>query len=106
MTDSPSQKEENRPATHWNVADRRALVADPHRVRQGVARFVTARHYDKSAIFGPDVGELPGDVDARFRVHAPVHYLVVLADAGRVGVRLRPKPCRSGGQIPRTQIES
>ena len=65
-------------------------------MRQGVARFVTARHYDKSAIVGPDVVELPGDVDARPRVHAPVYYLVVLADAGRVGVpRVQHLPARA-----------
>lgn len=86
MTDSPSQKEEHRPTIHWNVADWRALVADPYRVRQRVARFVAARYYDKSAIARSDVGELPSDIDARPRVHATVYNLVVLADAGRVGV--------------------
>ena len=65
-------------------------------MRQGIARLVTARHYDKAAVVGPDVGELPGDVDARPRVHAPVHHLVVLADGGRVGVpRVQHLPARA-----------
>ena len=68
------------------MPDRRALVANPHRLWQGVARFVTTRYYHKSAIIGPNVVELPSDVDGRFGVHAPVHHLVEFTDAGRVGI--------------------